>query len=136
MGILKKLSKIWGKLSSGSKFMAHYADEASDLAEVLRHILPALPLGREAKVKVTALIDKLDKAADNITEFLDKGGSLDGSGPKAAPTAKTTREAVADYLDRNPDVLREAVANAAAAALVNGQAGDGDGKAPGENSDS
>lgn len=127
MGIKKILSKVWNKLSSGSKFAAHYAEEASEIAEALRLIVSALPIGSQDRSRILQVIDKLDKAADNITEFLAGGGSLDGSGPKVTPKANDVKAGIADYLDRNPTVLTQAIANAAAAAAINGKTGDGDG---------
>ena len=104
---------VFAKLKKGAsdvaKFMGRYADEASDIADALRLILPALPIGAQDRNKVVSVIDKLDNVADNVGAFL-------ASNPNVAEPVKIRASdldaAVKRYFATNPDVLAKAVADA------------------------
>lgn len=93
--------------SSVAKFMGRYADETSSIADALRLMLPALPIGAQDKRRVADTIEKLDNAADNISAFLKSNPKV---GEPVTVRASDVQKAVADYLAANPAVLEKAVA--------------------------
>jgi len=95
--------------SSVAKFMARYADEANNIADIFRTVLPALPINRQDKEKVEDVINDLDKVAERISAFLDENP---GVGEPVKVKASDVAKAVADYLEANPAVIGEAVAKA------------------------
>jgi len=104
MSIFAKLKKSAGSVA---KFMARYADETSDIADVLRLILPALPIGAQDRNRVVAAIDKLDNVADNIGAFLASNPSV---GEPVKIRASDLDAAIVRYFNANPDALSAVVA--------------------------
>lgn len=102
MSIVENLSKVWGKLSSTAKFAAHYADEALSIANALRSIIPALPIGSSDKKKITDTITRLETAAGNIADFLD--GKNDFNPPVVVKESDVLK-AVETYFAANPDKI-------------------------------
>jgi len=104
MSIFETISK---SASSVAKFMARYADEASNLADVFRAILPAVPIDRGDKEKVDSLINQLDNAAERIAAFLDENPDV---GAPVKVKASDVAKAVEAYLIANPAIIEAAVA--------------------------
>lgn len=103
MSLIEKLSK---GASNVAKFMARYADEASNIADVFRAILPAIPVNRNDKAKIESVINQLDGVADRIGDFLENNADV------ASPvTVKKSdvEAAIKAYLEANPNVIEAAV---------------------------
>lgn len=103
------IARISNTASSVAKFMARYADEASNVADVFRAILPAIPINKNDREKIENVITQLDNAADRIGAFLDENPNV------AEPVkvkASDVEEAVAKYLDANPAILEAAISKA------------------------
>ena len=86
--------------------MTRYADEASNIADVFRAIIPAIPINRNDRAKIEIVINQLDGAADRIAAFLADNPDV------AAPVkvkASDVQDAVFKYLDANPNVIEAAV---------------------------
>ena len=110
------IDKIKGTVSATGKFMARYADEASDVADVFRRILPALPLNRADRDRIADVVDRLDSVADGVTEFLKSNPDV-GAAPVVVRQSDV-KKAVEAYLKDNPvTVPQKAIDDAVKAAL-------------------
>lgn len=96
-------------VGSVGKFMSRYAIEASNIAEVFKAILPALPIERSDKAKVEAAILRFDAVADNITAFLADNPQV---GEPIKVKASDVQAAVDKYLKANPKIITDAVRSA------------------------
>jgi ABC-type transporter Mla subunit MlaD len=106
MSVLATLKKTAGSVA---KFMARYADEASDLADVLRSILTAVPLQYQERDKVLAIVEKFDGIADNIGKFLAENPTI---GEPVKIRASDLDAALKRYFEANPEVISAAVSAA------------------------
>lgn len=104
MRIIKTVSNV---TSAIGKFMGRYAGEASDIADIFRTILPALPIDKEDKAKVESVVTQLDLAADRITDFLNNNPMI---GEPVKVKASDVSAAIEKYLEANPAVIEAALA--------------------------
>jgi hypothetical protein len=104
MRIIKSVANV---TSAIGKFMARYAGEASNVADIFRTILPALPIDKNDKAKVENVINELDLAADRITAFLNENPLV---GEPVKVKASDVADAVKKYLEANPAVIETALA--------------------------
>lgn len=101
------------------KFLLKYADEVAGIANVIQAILPAIPIGREDRARVDAVIEQLETAAENVAKGAENA-------PTNIETKVTVRKsdvqhAVNEYLKAHPELIAKAVA-AKAEEVGNGNA--------------
>ena len=89
------------------KFFFKYADEAATIANVLRTILPAIPVGRQDQAKIDAAIERFEEAAEKVAEAA-KTAPIDFN-PKVTVKKSDVETAVAAYLAKNPRIIADLV---------------------------
>jgi len=99
-------------------FLSKYAGEALSIAGALNTMLEGLALSPKQTATVQAVIDKLTKASESITDGIDTVKET-----VVKIDAKDVAKAVNDYMAKNPVVpdqatLDKAVSDAVAAAMA------------------